>query len=516
MSLLVLAATATAQTAPAIEDARQSSEYWQLGKEALAENAAKRPIYGTAKNVILFVGDGMGPTTVTAGRIYEGQHDGDDLPGVRNVLGFEGLPHLALSKTYNINVQVPDSAGTMTAITTGVKTDEGLINYMPGITRADCSTPAEKKITPLFALAETAGLATGVVSTARITHATPAATYAQVVDRDFESDTDVLGIADYPSADCADIATQLVDFPYGDGIELALGGGRRAFLRQDQTGPEGDSGRRTDRDLTAEWAAKPNHAVAMTKGEFEALPKAGVKVLGLFESSHMQYDLDRDDSAGGEPSLAEMTSYAIDNLSADPDGYMLVVEAGRIDHAHHEVNAAKAMGDTRAFDEAIKAALAKVDLRDTLVVVTADHGHVFTFSGYPTVDNDILGLADGVDAAGKPLPGPVMAGDGKPYTTLSYANGPSSPFFTTELVTRRDLTGVDTTDKDFHQDALVPAGSETHGGQDVAIYAGGPKAYLFDGTVEQSYIFHVMDESLALSRKVETAQRLGAARGRGR
>ncbi len=106
-SLLAFTATAGAQDAPDLADARQQSEYWDLAQDALAANRAKRPIYGTAKNVILFVGDGMGPTTVTAGRIYEGQRDGDDLPGVRNILDFETLPHVALSKTYNTNVQVP-------------------------------------------------------------------------------------------------------------------------------------------------------------------------------------------------------------------------------------------------------------------------------------------------------------------------------------------------------------------------------------------------------------------------
>ncbi len=405
----------------------------------------------------------------------------------------------------------------MTAMVTGVKTKQGLINYLPITTRGDCTAPEENKLTPIFGLAEAAGLSTGVISTARITHATPAATYAQVVERNFENDGDI-NLDGLPGGtDCPDIASQLIDFPWGDGIELAPGGGRRNFLTSGQEGPEGDSGRRVNRDLTAEWEAKsPNHYSVFTKGEFEALP-ADAKVLGLFESSHLQYELDRDDSAGGEPSLAEMTSYAIDNLSQNRDGYMLVVEAGRIDHAHHGVNAARALGDTEAFDDGIEAALAKVDLNDTLVIVTADHGHVFTMAGYPTLDNDILGMADTVDAAGEPLPGPVLAADGKPYTTLAYANGGSSPFFDTPTVRPdpRDA-GVPVTDKNYNQTALVPAGSETHGGQDVAIYAGGPKAYLFDGTVEQNYIYHVMNESLALDRKVETAERLRRARDAGR
>ena len=516
VSPLALGVAGGQEAAPSVEDARQSSEYWDIAQDSLRENARKRPIYGTAKNVIFFVGDGMGPTTVTAGRIYEGQRDGDDLPGVRNVLNFEALPHVALSKVYNTNVQVPDSAGTMTAMTTGVKTDVGVLNYLPGIERGDCATPDELKLTPLFGLAEAAGLSTGVISTARITHATPAATYAQVVDRNYENDT-TLGLV--PDAeDCADIAAQLVDFPYGDGIELAMGGGRRNFVLASQDDPEdeGRTGDRTDRDLVAEWEAKSDdHVVVFDQAGFDALgPDA--KPLGLFERSHMEYELDREEDAGGEPSLAEMTEYAIDRLSGDRDGYVLVVEAGRIDHAHHGVNAARALGDTKAFDDAVEAALSKVDLRDTLVVVTADHGHVIGMQGYPTLDNDILGLVDEPavfeeDDEDDTFPGFLEAADDKPYTTLSYLNGFSSPFFNAQGPVLRPNpleASVEVTDKEYRQTALVPLGSETHGGQDVAIYAGGPKAYLFDGTVEQNYVYHVINASLDLDRKVDTARRL--------
>lgn len=503
-----------------LTDARQTSPYWEIARDSLRDNARKRPNYGTAKNVIVFVGDGMGPTTVTAGRIYEGQRDGDDLPGVRNVLDFEQLPHLALSKVYNTNVQIPDSAGTMTAMMTGVKTDVGILNYLPGIQRGDCTTPADQKLVPIFGLAEAAGLSTGVISTARLTHATPAATYANMVDRNLENDTTV-GLR--PGAeDCPDIASQLVDFPYGDGIELAMGGGRRNFLREDQADPEdeGRTGSRTERDLTAEWAAKSDdHAFVFDRAGFDALdPASDVRVLGLFERSHMEYELDRADDAGGEPSLAEMTSFAIDRLSRDEDGYVLIVEAGRIDHAHHAVNAARALGDTRAFDDAVAAALAKVDLEDTLVVVTADHGHVVGMQGYPTLDNDILGVVDEpafLEDEDDQFPGAYEAADGKPYTTLSYLNGGSSPFFGDEPVVRPNPLDapVDVTDKEYRQTALVPLGSETHGGQDVAIYAGGPRAYLFDGTVEQNYVYHVMSQALRLDRKVEVEQRRGARRG---
>ena len=493
---VLLPDAASAQT---VADGRQSSPHWSRARATLALNEAKRPINGPAKNVILFVGDGMGPTTVTAARIHEGQRDGDRRPGVENVLGFETLPHLAMSKTYTTDAQIPDSAGTMTAMVTGVKTKAGLINYLPAARRGDCGTSADHRIVPLFGLAERAGLSTGVISTARLTHATPAATYAQSVDRDFEDDADLRGV---PGASaCKDIAAQLVDFPYGDGIDLAMGGGRRSFMHQSQVDPE-DGGRmrgnRADRDLTAAWRAKSaRHKVVHDLAGFRAL-RADDTVLGLFDRSHMAYDVDRRADRKGEPTLAEMTRFAIDRLSRDEDGYVLVIEAGRIDHGHHQNNAARALSEAVALDAAVEAALSKVDLSETLVIVTADHGHTLSMGGFATVDNDVLGLADHRDEG----PGVrAEASDGKAYTTLGYQNGASSPFAQGVAAWRFDPALRNTKAKDYKQDAMVPLRKESHGGQDVTIYAGGPKAYLFDGTVEQNYVYHVVDAALDLERR---------------
>jgi alkaline phosphatase len=171
-----------------------------------------------------------------------------------------------------------------------------------------------------------------------------------------------------------------------------------------------------------------------------------------------------------------------------------MVEGGRIDHAHHATNAARALEDTLAFDEAIKTALDATSRDDTMVIVTADHSHTMTISGYGKRDASILGLVKGLD--GKP----TLAKDGKPYTTLSYANGPGALFAGVEngetepkaAGIRPDLSTVDTAAVDYLQPSLVPLESETHGGEDVAIYADGPMAYLFSGTVDQQYIYHVM------------------------
>ena len=144
------------------------------------DSAANR---GKAKNVILFVGDGMGVSTVTAARILEGQQKG--MMGEDNVLSFGAFPFAGLAKTYNVDAQTPDSAGTMTAMMSGVKTDAGTIGVDEDIVRGDCTTVAGNELVSALELAEIAGLSTGVVSTARITHATPAATYANEATTNF-------------------------------------------------------------------------------------------------------------------------------------------------------------------------------------------------------------------------------------------------------------------------------------------------------------------------------------------
>ena len=136
----------------------------------------------------------------------------------------------------------------------------------------------------------------------------------------------------------------------------------------------------------------------------------------------MEYEADREKDKGGEPSLAEMTEIAINRLKQDEDGFVLMIEGGRIDHAHHDGNAARAMEDYVAFDAAIKKALEMTSREDTLIVATADHSHTLTINGYPKRGNPLLGLA--VDVDGKVM----LADDGKPYTTLSYANGSGSVF----------------------------------------------------------------------------------------
>ncbi|MEZ5670832.1 MAG: alkaline phosphatase [Alphaproteobacteria bacterium] len=480
-ALLAMAGTGLAQTLPV------SDPYFQQGRDMLLATLAQQPNTNRARNVILFVGDGFGVSTLTATRIFEGQSQG--LDGESYELPTDLFPYAALSRTYSHDGQVSDSAPTATAMMTGVKARNDVIGVTADVDVGDCAAALAHSVPTLLELAEIGGRSTGVVSTARITHATPAATYAHTPVRDWEADSDMPPEA--IAAGCIDIASQLVGLPYGDGIDVALGGGRAMFIAAETADPEdeGKTGDRTDgRDLTAEWV-DAGGAYVWNMAQFAALdPHGSERVLGLFNRSHMTYEADRATDVGGEPSIAEMTAFAIEKLSRNPDGFFLMVEGGRVDHASHEGNAYRTLTDAVAFEDAIRTAVGMVDLDETLIVVTADHSHTLTINGYPERGNPILGLAA--------FHGELLLGDdGLPYTTLSFANGPGA----VQGGARADLTGVDTTDPDFVQQALVPMSSETHTGEDVSIHAIGPWAHLFQGVVEQNYIFHVMDFASGIS-----------------
>jgi alkaline phosphatase len=490
-SLALLTAMPAAAQAPAT--LTQTNDSYFLAAEAeLAARLAVQPRTGRARNVILFIGDGMGVSTVTGARIHQGQRRGVD--GESNRLAMEQLPFLALSRTYTHDAQVADSAPTATAMVTGVKTRNGVLGLDQSAALQDCPSSRGREVTSIFGLAAAAGYGTGVVSTARVTHATPAAAYAHTPFRDWEADANMPAAA--IAEGCIDIARQLVEWAPGNGLNVALGGGRTYFLPTTATDPETPTlrGRRRDgRDLTAQWLARyPNNnaAYVWNLAQFNAIdPTRTQYLLGLFEPSHMQYETDRARDTAGEPSLTEMTERAIDILSRNERGYVLMVEAGRIDHAHHASNAYRALEDTLALDAAVAATMRRVNLDDTLVIVTADHSHVFNIAGYPQRNNPILGLVR--DPQGRITQGT----DGRPYTTLGYQNGPGA---VPAAEPRPNLSNVDTTAPDFLQQALVPLESETHAGEDVTIYAAGPQAHLFAGTVEQNYIYHVIARATGL------------------
>jgi len=338
------------------------------------------------------------------------------------------------------------------------------------------------------------GKSVGIISTARITHATPAASYAVSVHRNWEDNT---GVPEGCTTQ-KDIAAQLVDAMNGGLIDLAMGGGRRHFLPTGVIGDEGTEGRRTDgRNLIDEITAAGGQYVWDDEG-FMALAAAGnAPILGLFEASHMKYEHDRT----GEPSLAEMTAKAIETLSKNEQGYFLSIEGGRVDHANHEGNLHRVLTDGVAFAEAVQMAMDMTDDSDTLIIVTADHEHAITFNGYCGRGSDITGLCMEINDNGVEHTGNVeLAADGKPYTVAGYLNGAGSVL--TEQAggeffgSRPTVTNEQAMDPDYLQQALIPMSSETHAGSDVAVYAHGPYAHLIGGTIEQNVIFHVMHHAM--------------------
>jgi len=401
-----------------------AGEWYESGKKAVALAKKVKPIGEHAKNVILFIGDGMDTTTVTAARIYEGQRRGQS--GEENLLSFERFPFTALVKTYTVDMQTPDSAGTMTAMVTGTKSRGWMLSLDPGVTFENHIAARTGELVTILDLAERAKLATGIVTTARITHATPAALYAHSPSRFWESDgwlSEGAKDAGYP-----DIARQLLDYAEGDGIEVVLGGGRLAFLpstMSDVEYAEQMGARRDGRNLLDTWRKKKGAVFVWDRRGFDALDPLKVgRVLGLFEPSHMQFEHERMLAGEKEPSLAEMTAKAINMLSRGERRFFLMVEGGRIDHAHHVNNAYRALDETVALSEAVAVAVEKTDRRETLIIVTADHGHVLTMGGYSGRGNPILGV---VQAKGEKT-NEIWAmynrnADGKRYTSLAYGNG---------------------------------------------------------------------------------------------
>jgi alkaline phosphatase len=305
---------------------------------------------------------------------------------------------------------------------------------------------------------------------------------------------------------------------------VALGGGRVNFLPANGRDPEEPSlsGVRWDeRDLTEEWRARaPRSAFVWNREQLEAVdPATTDHLLGLFDPSHMEFEIDRSSDVGGEPSLSEMTASAIEILSRNPRGFFLMVEGGRIDHGHHAGNATRALTETIELSNAVRTAMEKTDPKETLIVVTADHGHPFTIAGYPTRGNDILGKVIENDPEGERSEAPAKDDLGLPYTTLGYQTGPGytgesdaqpegpkrfphSPRKIQGIrAGRPDLKEIDTADPDYLQEAAIPLRYGTHSGEDVTVHAGGPGAALFDGVQEQHFIYHAMVEALGWNRK---------------
>lgn len=483
VSALAMLSPATAQTL-----VQADTTWFTDGQALLKARIEATPNTGKAKNVILFVADGMGVGTNYGIRVFAGQQKG--MLGEENNLPHDLFPNSAIIKTYNINAQTPDSAPTAGAMNTGVKQIFNTINVDDTAVYSDCST--EKPLTLFSEIVSEAGKSVGIVSTASLAHATPAAVYAKTVDRQW--------FASAPEG-CKDISLQLVDQFEAGVIDVALGGGARDFAPKDVV-VENGTGRRTDgQDLYARLESLGVQHVY--DAETLAAADRSKPIIGMFASSDMAYEHDRTDS---EPSLKDMTVAAIEQMQTNDNGFYLMVEAGRVDHGNHAGNAHRAFTDGVAFVEAIEAALAMVNAEETLVIVTADHEHVINFQGYCGRGTPITGLCMDIGQGQVEHTGtPVVADDGKPYTVVTYGNGPGSvlikdgegdnaPYVSAEG--RATLTQEQAQDPDFLQPALLPMSSESHSGVDVALWATGPWAHLFGGTMNQEMVFHVMNHAV--------------------
>jgi alkaline phosphatase len=434
-----------------------------------------------ARNVIFFLGDGMGINTLTAARIYAVGEAGE--------LTIDTLPESAFVKTYSNDAQVTDSAASMSAYMTGEKQNNGVIS-MSGDTSAiapaaDGSSRCTKgaPVTTLLELAKARGLATGIVTTTSVTDATPAATYAHACHRKLQNQIAAMmvpGGAGYNKA-------------LGHGIDLVFGGGAEYFR------PVASGGKRLDsRDLLAELQARGYRTAQDTAG-LNALAASNQPTIALFGDGDLAYDAERDPAR--QPSLAEMTRKAVSLLGQKGDkGFFLMVEGGLIDHALHGTRAKRALQETVAFDAALKAAIIeaqKLDpgLKHTLIVATADHDHTLLINGYSPRSGPTTPEKPGVLGLVRSLPdGKIkLDQDGAPYAILGFGTGEHR--VQGSRAAQAGLTDAIVSADDYHQEAAVRMKSETHGGADVYLGAMGAGAELFRGTIDNTRVFTLMKEA---------------------
>lgn len=386
----------------------------------------------SAKNAIFFIGDGMGMAQLTAGRLYN--------VGTLGSMNYERFEFTGASKTYSSDNYTTDSAAAATALASGVKTYNGSIGM------SDAKWESEGKSRRLQTLTELAlksGKSVGIITTTRITHATPASFFAHVGDRDMESE----------------IAAQVVDSP----VQLFIGGGRIFFQSKDKKGR-----RKDNRDILGELT-QSGAKLLSTVGELKQTRDLSQKVVALLSDDHIEY-LAKDKNA---PRLTDYMNEAIRLLSQNPKGYFLMVEGGRIDHASHVNLAKEALMEMGEFDRAIGSAMDSTSRDDTLLVMTADHETGgLSISGYGPFE-----IAEGDNILGDVLSRDLRE---KPRKVLSWASGPGT--------------------------ALYPLASAAHTAVDVMVAASGPGAELFSGWMTNNEIALKIAASMNLEFDSEVNQ----------
>ena len=296
--------------------------------------------FSQVKNVIYFIGDGLGPSQRQITEYYKSEVLGDN-----QKLAMNSMPALGITTTHAADTLITDSAAAGTALATGHKTNNGMISTLP----------SGEKVKNLVNIAKEKGMKTGIITTTRLTHATPAVFITSNISRTNEAEM------------AEDFANANIDF--------YAGGGYRFFVPK-----SGDlkSSRRDDKDIVKNLqdSGYKTFVGENTSQDFLAYnPKNGDKIFAAFTNSHLPYEIDRINDPT-TPSLAQITKKGIETLSKDnPNGFFMMVEGGRIDHASHAQDAVGTIMDTIAMDDAIRVALDfyNANPNDTLIVVAADH-----------------------------------------------------------------------------------------------------------------------------------------------
>lgn len=303
------------------------------------------------KYVFMFIGDGLGASQRQISEYFLQNTTGDDSKKLlMNTFETSGI-----NTTHSADTLITDSAAAGTALSAGVKTNNGVI----------AMDENGNDVKTLVEYAEEAGLATGLVSSTRLTHATPASFAAHNMNRNNENE----------------IAADFLN----SGVDFFAGGGLRHFIPSnysqdttDYTGATIKSKRKDNRNLVEEFSSL-GYEIFIGNAGADAFKTAKFteegQVFAAFTYTHMPYEIDRMNDFTKLPSLSEMTDKAIDLLEEDEDGFFLMVEGGRIDHAAHANDAAAAIHDVLAFDNAIQEAYEFYNEYpdETLILVVGDH-----------------------------------------------------------------------------------------------------------------------------------------------
>lgn len=477
--------------------------HWFTNDEKELEKALKSVNTNVAKNLVLAIGDGMDVTTTTASRVYKGQLT-DGYIGEEIKLSWDKFPHIGLSRTYSTDMTTTDSAASGTAYHCGVKTKYELLGVDNTAERKECSTVEAARVKSVLDYALDEGKSVGIISTDALVGASPAAAYAHAAFRNWRADYELP-----PGVSCKDIARQLVEDNLD--IQVLLGGGRAYFLPNTTADPEysEQSGSRTDgKNLVEQWKTAQQDKNRKAKFVYDRAGFDNVTadntdyLFGMFEPKRVQEETTRRIN-NTEPSVAEMTKKAIEILKKNPKGFYLFIEGANIDMGHHMNRARMALEETLAFEAAVDTVVRMTSSDNTLVIVSADHSHAFSFGGYSARGQDILSIANN-----SYNPEGLLDESGNYYTVLSYGNGPGFvPLEDRVNLTLEENKNYYKEDHVYNSPFKLPY--ETHGGADVPIFASGPMSHIFTGVHEQTFIANGMAYAACIGRNKKHCQPKG-------